>query len=87
MDLNVRCYSCLDLPFLNVVVDFCRGTCWSVCNSNGSNFVEAVFECRHCLLQYGDILLEGWRNLVVCLAAANVTICVEAVFECRRCLF
>jgi hypothetical protein len=29
--------------------------------------VEAVSECRHCLLQYGDILREGWRNLVECL--------------------
>ncbi len=29
--------------------------------------VEAVFECRRCLFQYGDILREGWRNLVECL--------------------
>jgi hypothetical protein len=48
--------------------------------------VEAVSECRRCLLQYGDILREGWRNLVECLLCKMFPFGVEAVSECRRCL-
>jgi hypothetical protein len=36
-------------------------------SANVSICVEAVSECRRCLFQYGDILREGWRNLVECL--------------------
>ncbi len=76
------CRSCFWMSLSCKCFHFCRSSFWMsslsvavrrscasdclLCYAYVSISVEAVFECRHCLFRYGDILREGWQNLVEC---------------------